>query len=193
MPYPDGQGPLSGLPVDKTLILVTAHRRENFGLPLKEMLEAIRDLASRYQDRVHILYPVHLNPNVHKPANDILGDLDNVTLTDPLDYRDMVEAIKRASFVLTDSGGLQEEAPALGKPVLVMREVTERPEAIQAGTARLVGSDRKKILREATALLEDPLAYQAMAHAVNPYGDGQAARKIVDALLAAGKVQGQES
>jgi len=187
-PYPDGQGPLSELPVDKTLILVTAHRRENFGSPLKEILEAIRDLASRYEDQVHILYPVHLNPNVHGPAHEILGDLPNVTLTEPLDYRDMVQAIKRASFVLTDSGGLQEEAPALGKPVLVMREVTERPEAIKAGTARLVGSDRKKILAEASALLEDPLAYQAMAQAVNPYGDGQAARKIVDALLAAGKV-----
>lgn len=187
-PYTDGQGPLSELPVDKTLILVTAHRRENFGSPLKEILEAIRDLASRYEDQVHILYPVHLNPNVHGPAHEILGDLPNVTLTEPLDYRDMVQAIKRASFVLTDSGGLQEEAPALGKPVLVMREVTERPEAIKAGTARLVGSDRKKILAEASALLEDPLAYQAMAQAVNPYGDGQAARKIVDALLAAGKV-----
>jgi len=187
-PYPDGQGPLSELPVDKTLILVTAHRRENFGSPLKEILEAIRDLASRYEDQVHILYPVHLNPNVHGPAHEILGDLPNITLTEPLDYRDMVQAIKRASFVLTDSGGLQEEAPALGKPVLVMREVTERPEAIKAGTARLVGSDRKKILAEASALLEDPLAYQAMAQAVNPYGDGQAARKIVDALLAAGKV-----
>ncbi len=187
-PYTDGQGPLSELPVDKTLILVTAHRRENFGSPLKEILEAIRDLASRYEDQVHILYPVHLNPNVHGPAHEILGDLPNITLTEPLDYRDMVQAIKRASFVLTDSGGLQEEAPALGKPVLVMREVTERPEAIKAGTARLVGSDRKKILAEASALLEDPLAYQAMAQAVNPYGDGQAARKIVDALLAAGKV-----
>ncbi len=189
MPYPDNQGPLASLPGDKTLILLTAHRRENFGAPLRQILEAVRELAARYEARVHILYPVHLNPNVRGPAEEILGGVSNVTLTDPLDYRDMVQAMKLASFVLTDSGGLQEEAPALGKPVLVMREVTERPEAIEAGTARLVGSDRAKILAEAGALLDDPRAYEAMARAVNPYGDGQAAHKIVEALLAAGKLE----
>jgi UDP-N-acetylglucosamine 2-epimerase (non-hydrolysing) len=189
MPYPDNQGPLADLPGEKTLVLLTAHRRENFGAPLREILEAVRELATRYETRVHILYPVHLNPNVRVPAEEILGSVSNVTLTEPLDYRDMVQAMKLASFVLTDSGGLQEEAPALGKPVLVTREVTERPEAIEAGTARLVGSDRSKILAEASALLDDRRAYEQMAQSVNPYGDGQAARKIVEALLATWKLE----
>jgi len=151
---------------------------------LRNIFLAVRQLAEKYRDRVHFLYPVHLNPNVQGPANEILQGLPNVTLTDPLDYREMVYALQRCRFVLTDSGGLQEEAPALGKPVLVMREVTERPEAIKAGTARLVGSDQARIVREATGLIEDDMAYQAMAKAVNPYGDGHAAERIVDALLA---------
>jgi UDP-N-acetylglucosamine 2-epimerase (non-hydrolysing) len=176
--------PLASLPPNRELILLTAHRRENFGEPLRNIFLAVRQLAEKYRDRVHFLYPVHLNPNVQGPANEILQGLPNVTLTDPLDYREMVYALQRCRFVLTDSGGLQEEAPALGKPVLVMREVTERPEAIKAGTARLVGSDQARIVREATGLIEDDMAYQAMAKAVNPYGDGHAAERIVDALLA---------
>jgi UDP-N-acetylglucosamine 2-epimerase (non-hydrolysing) len=176
--------PLASLPPNRELILLTAHRRENFGEPLRNIFLAVRQLAEKYRDRVHFLYQVHLNPNVQGPANEILQGLPNVTLTDPLDYREMVYALQRCRFVLTDSGGLQEEAPALGKPVLVMREVTERPEAIKAGTARLVGSDQARIVREATGLIEDDMAYQAMAKAVNPYGDGHAAERIVDALLA---------
>jgi UDP-N-acetylglucosamine 2-epimerase (non-hydrolysing) len=176
--------PLASLPPNRELILLTAHRRENFGEPLRNIFLAVRQLAEKYRDRVHFLYPVHLNPNVQGPANEILQGLPNVTLSDPLDYREMVYALQRCRFVLTDSGGLQEEAPALGKPVLVMREVTERPEAIKAGTARLVGSDQARIVREATGLIEDDMAYQAMAKAVNPYGDGHAAERIVDALLA---------
>ena len=177
-------GPLASLPANRELILLTAHRRENFGEPLRNIFRAVRQLAETYHERVHFLYPVHLNPNVQGPAKEILQGLPNITLTDPLDYREMVFALQRCRFVLTDSGGLQEEAPALGKPVLVMREVTERPEAIRAGTARLVGSDQARIVREATALIEDDETYQAMARAVNPYGDGHAAERIVEALLA---------
>jgi UDP-N-acetylglucosamine 2-epimerase len=133
---------------------------------------------------VHIVYPVHLNPNVRRPAERLLGGVANITLVDPLDYLPMVHLLKRCYLVLTDSGGLQEEAPALGKPVLVLRQVTERPEAIEAGTARLVGTDPQRIEAETRRLLDDPEAYAAMAHAVNPFGDGHAAERIVQALLA---------
>ena len=177
-------GPLARLPADRELILMTAHRRENFGEPLRDIFRAVRRLAEEYRDRIHVLYPVHLNPNVQGPAHEILDGLGNVTLTDPLDYREMVFVLQRCRFVLTDSGGLQEEAPALGKPVLVMRNVTERPEAIRAGTARLVGSDSDRIIAESKVLLNDETAYQGMAKAVNPYGDGHAAERIVEALLA---------
>ena len=176
-------GPLAALPAERELILMTAHRRENFGEPLRDIFQAVRRLAEKHQDRIHVLYPVHLNPNVQGPAHEILDGLANITLTDPLDYHEMVFALQRCRFVLTDSGGLQEEAPALGKPVLVMRNVTERPEAIRAGTARLVGSDADRIVGEAEALLDDEAAYQKMAKAVNPYGDGHAAERIVEALL----------
>jgi UDP-N-acetylglucosamine 2-epimerase (non-hydrolysing) len=178
------EGPLARLPADRELILMTAHRRENFGEPLRDIFRAVRRLAEEYRDRIHVLYPVHLNPNVQGPAHEILDGLGNVTLTDPLDYREMVFVLQRCRFVLTDSGGLQEEAPALGKPVLVMRNVTERPEAIRAGTARLVGSDSDRIIAESKVLLNDETAYQGMAKAVNPYGDGHAAERIVEALLA---------
>jgi UDP-N-acetylglucosamine 2-epimerase (non-hydrolysing) len=183
-PFHPQAGPLAELPSDRELILLTAHRRENFGAPLRHIFEAVRELAEQYMDRIHVLYPVHLNPNVQQPAKEILQDMNNVTLTEPLDYREMVYAMQRCRFVLTDSGGLQEEAPALGKPVLVMRTVTERPEAVQAGTALLVGSDPERILRAARTLLEDEQAYQTMARAVNPYGDGHAAERIVDAVRA---------
>jgi len=167
---------------DLKLILVTAHRRENFW-PLESICLALRDLATHYDGRVHIIYPVHLNPNVWEPVHRLLGDVPNITLTSPLDYVSMVHLMKRACLVLTDSGGIQEEAPGLGVPVLVLREVTERPEAVEAGTVRVVGTDRQRILAEACRLLDDPAERERMARAVNPYGDGQASRRIVAALL----------
>lgn len=186
-PYDLDRGPLAGIPFDRRVILVTAHRRENFGAPMEAMFTAIRNLAQRFKDDVHIVYPVHLNPNVQGPARRLLGGIENVSLLDPLDYLPMVHVLKNCALVLTDSGGLQEEGPALGKPVLVMREVTERPEAIEAGTARLVGHDPDRIESEVARLLTDPAAYQAMARAANPFGDGRAAGRIVDALLAKGQ------
>jgi UDP-N-acetylglucosamine 2-epimerase (non-hydrolysing) len=165
------------------LILVTAHRRENFGLPLEHICSAIKKLAKSYGEGIRIVYPVHLNPNVQEPVHRILGGIPNITLLEPLDYLPMVHLMKQASLVLTDSGGLQEEAPALGIPVLVMRAVTERPEGIQAGTVRLVGTDPKVIVTQACHLLDDHQAYAAMAQAINPYGDGKAALRIVNAIL----------
>jgi UDP-N-acetylglucosamine 2-epimerase (non-hydrolysing) len=165
------------------LIFVTAHRRENFGAPLEDICLALRDIAVRYNGQLHFLYAVHRNPNVWNPVHRLLGSLENVILTSPLDYLSTVHLLKHAHLVLTDSGGLQEEAPSLGKPVLVLREVTERPEGVEAGTARVVGVKRESIVRETTRLLEDNQAYAAMAKAVNPYGDGKASQRIVRALL----------
>jgi UDP-N-acetylglucosamine 2-epimerase (non-hydrolysing) len=182
-PYDPAGSPLADLPVDRRIVLVTAHRRENLGAPLEHIFTALRRLAHRYRDQVVFVYPVHLNPNVQGPARQMLGDIANVRLLDPLDYLPMVHLLQRSTLVLTDSGGLQEEGPALGKPVLVMRQVTERPEAIAAGTARLVGTDAERIESEVRRLLDDPQAYAAMAHAANPFGDGQAAERIVEALL----------
>jgi UDP-N-acetylglucosamine 2-epimerase (non-hydrolysing) len=164
-------------------LFVTAHRRENFGPPLEDICLALRDIAVRYDGQLHVLYAVHRNPNVWNPVHQLLGSLENVTLTPPLDYLSTVHLLKHAYLVLTDSGGLQEEAPSLGKPVLVLRKVTERPEGVVAGTARVVGVERKSIVRETTRLLEDNHAYAAMAKAVNPYGDGKASQRIVHALL----------
>ncbi len=172
---------LSGIPWHKNLILITAHRRENFGDPLQRICQAVKTVARQYRD-VHFVYPVHLNPNVWDPVHRMLGDIDNVTLTEPLQYLPLVHLMKRSYFVLTDSGGIQEEAPGLGKPVLVLREKTERPEAVEAGTVKLVGTDHDLIVREMEALLDDPEAYQAMAQAVNPYGDGKSAERIVHIL-----------
>lgn len=165
------------------LILVTAHRRENFGQPIQNICTALRNLAQHYGEKVRIVYPVHLNPNIQEPVYHILGNVANILLLPPLDYLPMVHLMKRAKLVLTDSGGLQEEAPGLGVPVLVMRNVTERPEGVQAGTVRLVGTEIDTILQETSRLLDDPVAYRQMAQAVNPYGDGQAAQRIVQALL----------
>jgi UDP-N-acetylglucosamine 2-epimerase (non-hydrolysing) len=183
----------------RRLILVTGHRRENFGEGFENICLALRDLAEQYQD-IHIVYPVHLNPNVQQPVYEILGssdksrgaagawwhtDLDGggrISLLPPLDYAPFVFLMNQSYLVLTDSGGIQEEAPALGKPVLVMREVTERPEGVWAGTVKLVGPDRQRILAGVRELLEDPSSYTAMAQAQNPYGDGAAARRIVEAL-----------
>jgi UDP-N-acetylglucosamine 2-epimerase (non-hydrolysing) len=181
----------SSAPADKAsqdsprLILATAHRRENFGKPLEQICSALKKLADIYRDGIRIVYPVHLNPNVQEPVHRILDNYPNIILLEPLDYLPMVHLMKHTSLVLTDSGGLQEEAPALGVPVLVMRAVTERPEGIQAGTVRLVGTDTDVIVTQACHLLDDRQAYAAMAQAINPYGDGKAAMRIVNSILAA--------
>jgi len=165
----------------RRLLLVTAHRRESFGAPLREMCVAVRTLAGNNAD-LDVVYPVHPNPRVRETAEAILAGHERVHLLAPLGYADFVHLMKKAAVVLTDSGGIQEEAPSLGKPVLVMREVTERPEAVEAGTARLVGTGCARIVAEVQRLLDDPAAYGAMANAVNPYGDGQASRRIADHL-----------
>ncbi len=166
----------------RRLVLVTAHRREHFGAPMAEAFEALRRLVER-NPGIELAYPVHLNPNVQEPARRILGGQPRIHLLPPMDYVEFVHLMARATLILTDSGGIQEEAPALGKPVLVMRRETERPEAIEAGTARLVGTDLWTIVHEAERVLHDEAAYAAMAQAVNPFGDGTAARQIADVLL----------
>ena len=165
----------------RKLILVTGHRRENFGEGFENICAALARLAGR--DDVHIVYPVHLNPNVQEPVNRILGGKDNVHLIDPMSYVPFVHLMSRAHIVITDSGGIQEEAPSLGKPVLVMREKTERPEAVDAGTVKLVGTDAGAIAGEAERLLDDGAAYEKMSRAHNPYGDGKAAGRIVETLI----------
>ena len=178
MPFEPEEGP------SRRFILVTAHRRENFGQPLVDICTALRKLVDIYGDSIRIVYPVHLNPNVQEPVYRLLGDVPNITLLPPLDYLPLVHVLKRSYLVLTDSGGIQEEAPGLGKPVLVMRSVTERPEGVEAGTVRVVGTDIGKIVTETCRLLDEPQEYQKMARAVNPYGDGRASERIVQALLA---------
>ena len=172
----------------RRLVLVTGHRRENFGAGFEQICLALRDLAQR--GGTQVLYPVHLNPNVQGPVQRLLGDVPGVHLIEPQDYLPFVYLMGRAHLILTDSGGIQEEAPSLGKPVLVMRTTTERPEAVAAGTVRLVGTDRATIVAEATRLLDDPAAHALMARAHNPYGDGQASERIAslvgDALAAGG-------
>ncbi len=164
------------------LILVTAHRRESFGQPLHNICLALKEIAARYPD-VRIVYPVHLNPHVQQVVYNLLADVPGIILVEPLDYQTFVQLMKHAYLILTDSGGLQEEAPALGVPVLVLREVTERPEAIAAGTARLVGTDPARIVAAAMELLNNESMYAQMAQAVNPFGDGHASERIVDILL----------
>lgn len=164
----------------KRLILVTGHRRENFGSGFENICTAIRRISER--DDVEIVYPVHLNPNVQEPVNRLLGSKTNIHLIEPLDYLPFVYLMDRAYILLTDSGGVQEEAPALGKPVLVMRETTERPEAVTAGTVRLVGTDQDVIVRETQRLLNDLDEYERMSRSHNPYGDGTAANRIVNFL-----------
>lgn len=163
------------------LVLVTGHRRESFGPDLESICRGLRMIAQR-NPRVCIVYPVHLNPNVQRPAREILGGIGGVHLIDPLDYSSFVWLLSRAYIVLTDSGGVQEEAPALGKPLLVLRKETERPEGIDAGIAKLVGTDCGTILAETQKLLDDEMAYSQMARSVNPYGDGHAARRVVEHL-----------
>jgi UDP-N-acetylglucosamine 2-epimerase (non-hydrolysing) len=165
----------------KKLILVTAHRRENFGEPLENICRALKELAIRGD--VEIVYPVHLNPHVQEPVNRILKDTDHITLLPPLDYLPLVHLMKHARLILTDSGGIQEESPAFGVPALVLREVTERPEGVEAGVLKLVGTATSHIVQEARRLLDDESAYAAMAKASNPFGDGHAAERIVHSLL----------
>ena len=183
---------VASLPQDgRRMVLITGHRRENFGEGFISMCTAIRDLARKYPE-VDFVYPMHLNPNVRKPIRQVFGDEipgqarndggKNLFFIEPLDYLDFVYLMSRSYIVLTDSGGIQEEAPGLGKPVLVMRDTTERPEALDAGTVRLVGTDYDKTMAEVSALLDDREHYESMSHAVNPYGDGKACPRIVEKL-----------
>ncbi|OPY61572.1 MAG: UDP-N-acetylglucosamine 2-epimerase [Syntrophorhabdaceae bacterium PtaU1.Bin034] len=175
---------LENLPANRgKMILVTAHRRENHGGPLLEVCNAIREIASRYRGHVWFAYPVHLNPNVQQVVYPLLGGIDNICLIPPLDYVPFVHLMKKAFLILTDSGGIQEEAPSLGKPVLVLRETTERPEAVEAGTVAMVGTCREKIVAETARLLDDWEVYGRMSKAVNPYGDGKASERIVHRML----------
>ena len=164
------------------LILVTGHRRENFGDGFQQICEALRTIAQQKPD-VQIVYPVHLNPNVREPVNRILSNLPNLQLLEPLEYPQFLHLMNRSYLILTDSGGVQEEAPSLGKPVLVLRDTTERPEAVDAGTVKLVGSNHQSIVEETIRLLNDSVAYSKMAFTHNPYGDGTACNKIMDALM----------
>lgn len=174
--------PTAFLDLTRKLILVTGHRRESFGGGFERICQALAQIARQHPE-VDIIYPVHLNPNVREPVNRLLTGIENIHLTEPLDYLPFVYLMSRAHLILTDSGGIQEEAPSLGKPVLVMRETTERPEAVTAGTVRLVGADTKQIVNEINRLLNDEEAYRTMSRAHNPYGDGQACQRVVDTLL----------
>ena len=175
-----GLAELEAMFADKRIIGVTSHRRENFGEGMEQIAQAIREIAARPDTAV--IFPVHLNPNVRKVMNERLSGLSNVALIEPLDYPHFARLLNIAEIMLTDSGGVQEEAPALGKPVLVMRETTERPEGVEAGTARLVGTDALRIVTEISTLLDDTAAYEAMARAHNPFGDGHSACRIVELL-----------
>lgn len=166
----------------RRLVLVTAHRRESFGAPLRLVCQALRDLVARFDD-IEIVYPVHLNPNVHGPVHELLGGQPRIRLVEPLDYADMVRLLSRAALVLTDSGGVQEEAPALGAPVLILRDKTERPEVVAAGAARLVGTDRERIVENAAQLLSDPAARAELARPREIFGDGHAAARIVEVIV----------
>ena len=170
---------------DKKLVLITGHRRENFGDGFISMCTAIKDLTEKYPD-VDFVYPMHLNPNVRRPIHEVFGDdlsnLGNMFFIEPLEYLSFVYLMEKSTIVLTDSGGIQEEAPGLGKPVLVMRDTTERPEALSAGTVKLVGTDYNKIMNEVSALIDDSAAYEKMSRAVNPYGDGNACKRIIESL-----------
>lgn len=169
----------AGIDLNKRVILVTGHRRESFGKPFENMVSAIKEIATKYND-VEIIYPVHLNPNVRGIVNKELSDTSNIYLIEPLDYPALIWLMEKSYFVLTDSGGIQEEAPTLGKPVLVMRDVTERQEGIEAGTAKLVGTNKGVILKEAYELLDNKEAYEKMAKAVNPYGEGSTSKQVLE-------------
>ena len=166
----------------RKVILLTSHRRENFGDPMANVFSACRQLVEDNSD-VELIYPVHPNPNVQKKANEILANRPRIHLTEPMEYRPFVQLMNKCYLILTDSGGVQEEAPSLGKPVLVLRRTTERPEAIEAGTAKLVGTEKQTIINEAQKLLSDTAEYQAMSMKANPYGDGKAAQRIIDIVM----------
>ena len=183
---PDAAKPLVELTKDKQVVLVTGHRRESHGQGFENICQAIRTVADANEDAVFV-YPVHLNPNVQEPVNRILGGHDRIHLIDPLSYEPFVWLLNEADIVLTDSGGVQEEAPSFGKPVLVMRDTTERPEGVDAGNAKLVGTSIDKIVSEMNELLNNPKAYSAMSEAKNPYGDGTASKQIADALAKTAK------
>lgn len=167
---------------ERKVILVTAHRRENFGQPLINICNAIKEIAVRYPD-VHFVYPVHFNPNIQKPVYSNLDGIENILLTKPLEYELFVHLMKRSYLILTDSGGLQEESPSLGKPVIVLREVTERPEAVETGTAVIAGTQPERIIEKVINLLDNKKDYERMSKAINPYGDGRASERIVSYLL----------
>ena len=173
--------PIAARFAGKRIVAVTTHRRENFGDGLKSVAQAVRRIADRPD--VAVIFPVHPNPNVRAPMTEVLGGIDNVAMIDPLDYPNFVRLLSLCHFVMTDSGGVQEEAPALAKPVLVMRETTERPEGVAAGTAKLVGNDEEVIVTEASRLLDDKAAYEAMARAHNPFGDGKSSERIARIIL----------
>ena len=168
---------------DHKVILVTGHRRENHGEPFTRICQSLAHIAREFPS-VQIVYPVHLNPNVREPVNRLLSGIENIHLIEPLDYAPFVYLMNRATIILTDSGGVQEEGPSLGKPILVMRDTTERPEAVEAGTVKLVGTDVEQIVNSCATLLTDPEAYNKMAYAHNPYGDGKACQRIIDNLIA---------
>ncbi|MGO3985372.1 UDP-N-acetylglucosamine 2-epimerase (non-hydrolyzing) [Pseudomonas sp. SAS7] len=180
--YKKASAPSNFLDPSRKLILVTGHRRESFGSGFERICQALLEVAQQHPE-VDIVYPVHLNPNVREPVNRLLSGINNVHLIEPMDYLPFVHLMTRSHIILTDSGGIQEEAPSLGKPVLVMRDTTERPEAVAAGTVKLVGSDVANIVRELNRLLSDHEAYKAMSFAHNPYGDGTACQTIIQALL----------
>ena len=170
----------------RKLVLVTGHRRENFGEGFINMCTAIKDLAQKYPE-VDFVYPMHLNPNVRKPIHEVFGrdlsNLGNMFFIEPLEYLSFVYLMEKSAIVLTDSGGIQEEVPGLGKPVLVMRDTTERPEALEAGTVKLVGTDYDEIVTEVSALLDDQVYYDKMSKAINPYGDGKACERIMESII----------
>lgn len=173
---------------NRKIILVTAHRRENTGEPILNICAAMKEIALRFKDAITFVYPVHLNPNIKIPVNKVLRGVDNIILTEPMDYLPFVHLMKRSYFILTDSGGLQEEAPSLGKPVLVMRETTERPEGVAAGCVEVIGTEKVGIVARVEELLNNQAKYTKMSQARNPYGDGQASQKIVNFLM---KVSGK--
>ena len=168
---------------ERELVVVTAHRRESFGEPIRDICRALKDIAGKYSRKIELVYPVHLNPNIQKPVHELLDNVPNISLLPPLEYLPLVHLLQHAKLILTDSGGIQEEATGLGVPCLVLREMTERPEGVDAGVLELVGTSRERIVAETSRLLEDEQAYRLMAHSANPYGDGKAAEKIVGELL----------
>lgn len=172
---------INALDPNKRTVLVTTHRRENLGEPMRHVYQAIRDLLNDFDD-IQVVFPVHKNPKVRQVVREELGDVDRVTLIDPLDYEPFANLMAKSYLILTDSGGIQEEAPALGKPVLVLRDTTERPEAVDAGTVRLVGTDKDAVYKAAHELLHDAAAYKTMSNSINPYGDGKASERILQAL-----------